>query len=126
MGSSLIPEETKCRLIRGSCRKDNNEAEWLALFLGLVLIKKENTNKIIVFGDSKQIIQKVRNGRNVGATNCSRLYNRIIGMSSNLQVTYYHILRQKNSLAEKMANKGVKNKIAFVSIRDQTFLKHVP
>ena len=110
----------------GLGRKTNNEAEWLALFLGIVLVQKENINKIIVFGDSKQFIQKMRNGRNVVATNCNRLYNQIIGMISNLQVTYYHILRQKNSLAEKMDNKGVKNKIGIVSIRDQTLLKHVP
>ena len=81
---------------------------------------------IIVFGDSKQIIQKMSNGRIDGATNCSCLHKRIIKMSSNLQVTYYHILRQNNSLADKMANKGVKNKIGIVSIGDQVFQTRVP
>ena len=34
--------------------KTNNKAEWLSLYLGLELVKKENIRKIIVFGDSKK------------------------------------------------------------------------
>ena len=68
----------------GIGRKTNNEAEWLTLLLGIDLIKKENINKIIVFGDSKQIIQKMRTNNNTGATNCCRLYNCIVRLSSNL------------------------------------------
>ena len=40
----------------GIGRKTNNEVKWLALFLGIDLVQKENINRIIVFGDSKQII----------------------------------------------------------------------
>ena len=43
-----------------------------------------------------------------------------------LQVSYFHILRQNNILAEKMANKGVKNKIGEISIKDQILHTHVP
>ena len=43
----------------GIRRKTNNEAEWKAPYLGLELVKKENIRKIIVFGDSKQINQKM-------------------------------------------------------------------
>ena len=93
--------------------------------LGIDLVQKENINRVIVFGDSKQIIQKVRNGHIDGAINCSHLHKRIIKMSSSLEISYYHILRKNNSLADKMANKGVKNKIGIVSIREQVFLKHV-
>ena len=81
---------------------------------------------IIVFGDSRKIIHKIRSGRIDGAANYSRLHKRITKISSNLQVTYYHILRQNNSMADKMANKGVKNKLGIVSIRDKTYYKHVP
>ena len=90
------------------------------------LVKKENINKIIVFWDSKQIIQKMRNGYNFSATNYKLLYECIIRLSSNLQVTYFHNLRHNNSLVDKMENKGVKNKIGIVSIREQTLHMHVP
>ena len=43
----------------GIGQKTNNKAEWLALYLGMELVKNENIRKIIVFGDSKQIIQKM-------------------------------------------------------------------
>ena len=68
----------------------------------------------------------MRNGYIDGAINCSCLHKRIINMSSNLQISYYYILMQNNNLADKMANKGVKNKIGIVSIRDQVYQKHVP
>ena len=90
------------------------------------LVKKENIIKVIVFGDSKQIIHKMRKGYKSGATNCKKLYKRIIRISTTLHVTYYHILRKNNGLVDKMANHGVKNKLGIVSIRDQNHHKHVP
>ena len=68
----------------------------------------------------------MRSERIVGATNCGCLSKRITKINSNLQVTYYHILRKNNSMADKMANKGVKNKLGIVSIREKTYYKHVP
>ena len=110
----------------GIGKKNNNEAEWLSLYLGLELVKKENIKKIIVFGDSKQIIQKMRKGYNSCATNCKRLYEHIRKMGTTLHDTYYQILRKKNGLADKMENQGVKNKLGIVSIRDQHHHKNVP
>ena len=47
-------------------------------------------------------------------------------MSSNLEVIYFHILQKNNGLANNMENRGVKNKMGIVSIRDQNHFKHVP
>ena len=110
----------------GIGRKTNNEDEWLALYLGMELVKKENIRKVIVFGDSKQIIQKMRKGYNSGAANYKRLYERISKMCTTLHVIYYHILRKNNGLADKMADQGVKNKLGIVSIRDKHHHKYVP
>ena len=90
------------------------------------LAKKENIRNIVVFGDSKQIIQKMRKGYNSGATNCKRLYEHISRMSITLHATFLHILRNNTSLVNKMENQGVKNKLGIVLIRYQHHHKHVP
>ena len=51
----------------GLIQKTNNEAEWLALFFGPELANQLKITKIIVLGDSKQVIHKMINGYNKGA-----------------------------------------------------------
>ena len=48
----------------GLDRKTNNEEEWLSLYYGMNLLRKLNITKIIVLGDSKQVIHKMNNGNN--------------------------------------------------------------
>ena len=47
--------------------RSNNEAEWISLILGLEQAWKSNISKITVFGDSRQVIQKVRSDYNHGS-----------------------------------------------------------
>ena len=62
-----------------------------------------------------------------GAANCRRIYDRIFRLTSNLQVTYFHILRGNNTKADKFANQGVKNKLGIVTIKGQNNIyKYVP
>ena len=61
----------------GLGRKTNNEAEWLALFFGLELARQLKITKIVVLGDSKQVIHKMNNGYNKGAIKIRIIYERI-------------------------------------------------
>ena len=90
------------------------------------IVKKENIRKIVVFGDSKQIIQKMRKGYNLGAANCKRLYNHISINNNTLHTAYYHILRKDNAFADKMEDQRTKYNLGIVSIRDQKHYKYVP
>ena len=42
----------------GIGHRPNNESEWLSLFLGLELAGWNTITKLILFGDSKQVILK--------------------------------------------------------------------
>ena len=58
----------------GLGRKTKNEAELIALFFGMNLLRKLNITKIMVFGDSKQVIQKMNNESSRGIVKTIRIY----------------------------------------------------
>ena len=97
----------------GLGRKTNNEVEWVALFFRLELAKQLNITKIIVLGDSKQVVYKMINGYNKGVVKIRRINERIQQVTANTQVSYIHILRGNNSEANKLANQGAKLKMGF-------------
>ena len=91
------------------------------------LVGQNNIAKLIVYGDAKKVIQKMRTDYKRGTTICRRIYDRIPFLNSDLQATYFHILKGNNTIANKLTNQGVKNKLGIVSIRCQpNFQNHVP
>ena len=101
----------------GLGRKTNNEAEWLALFSRLELMKQLNITKIIVLGDSKQVIYKMINLYNKGAVKIRRIYDCIRQVTTNAQDSCLHILRGNNSETYKLANQGAKLKMGFSKVK---------
>ena len=67
----------------------------------------------------------MKKGHNHGVVNCKILYERVSRNNTTLNATYYHILRKNNAFADKMENKGTKNNLGIVSIRDQQHYKYV-
>ena len=111
----------------GIRHKFNHEAEWLSLYLGLELAGWNNIAKIIVFGDPKHVIQKMRKGYNHGVVNCKRMYDRICCNNLALHASYYHILGGNNFIVDKLANQGVKKILGLVSIKGHhNYHKHIP
>ena len=76
--------------------KMNNELEWLALYHGLELIDWGSTSKLLIFGDSRQIIQKMQLGYSKGTIRCKNNYDRITLLNIPPQVLFLHILKEKN------------------------------
>ena len=52
--------------------KMKNEAEWLALYHGLDLIDWGSTSKLLSFGDSRQVIQKMQSRYSKGSIGCKK------------------------------------------------------
>ena len=103
--------------------KTNNEVEWIAFFFRLELVKQLNITKIIVLGDSKQVIYKMINDYNKGAIKIKRIYECIRQVTANAQVSYLHILWGNNSETNKMENQGVKLKMASTKVEGN--LNHI-
>ena len=89
----------------GLGNRTNNEAEWLALLQGLLLLQAKNYRKVLIFGDSKHVISKLVNGYTSGAIKCRRLYNKVKTLMHHF-FEPMHILRINNSAADAMANIG--------------------
>ena len=81
------------------------------------LLKQLNITKIIVFGDSKQVIHKMNNGNNRGMVKIKRIYERIQQVAREVQVSYIHILRGNNSEVDKLENQGAKLRIGSTKVK---------
>ena len=91
------------------------------------LVRKLNIAKVIVIGDSKQVIQKMNKGNSRGMIKTKRIYERIQHISGEVQATYIHILRGNNSEADKLANQGVKLGMGSIKVKGTlTNLFYVP
>ena len=83
-------------------------AEAYGLWQGIKLLRKNGVDEVLVFGDSRLLIQalirgcKGKNERNV------RLINRIRAKAKLFRsIKFYHILRELNVLADLAANKSM-------------------
>ena len=88
-------------------------------FFGLDLVRKKNITNVIVLGDLKQVIQKMRSGYSQGVVRIRRIYDLVCHLSVNLQITYFHILRGNNFEANNLANQGAKLEMGLALIKDQ-------
>ena len=72
------------------------------------LVRKLNIAKIIVIGDSRQVIQKMNNGSNRGMIKYKIIYERIQHIFGETQASYIDIQRGNNAEVDKLTNQGVK------------------
>ena len=81
------------------------------------LIRQHKIAKIIVIGDSKQVIHKMNNGYNKGMVKIKRIYECVQQVIAEVQVSYIHILRGNNSEADKLENQGAKLRIGSTKVK---------
>ena len=107
--------------------KTNNEAEWLALLQGLEMIDAKSITRLIILGDSRQVILKMKTGYPTGSIKCRRLHSRIHQLHLPDNIEYYHILRENNAKADIMANKGASLSQGSIILNgEETSYKHIP
>lgn len=85
----------------------NNVAEYLALFAGLKACKDNNIKNLMVYGDSKLVIEQVNGNWNVKSENLKPIYNEIKELLDNYKfdhIEFNHILRKYNKRADELAN----------------------
>ena len=83
------------------------QAEALALFQGLKILKELSINEANVIGDSQIVINAMVSNSLVLDLNLSRLITRIKGLENTFQnLKYYHVLRTHNKEADIEANKA--------------------
>lgn len=102
--------------------KTNNQAEYLALAIGLHLIlKKDNHPKSVqIYSDSELLVKQMHGSYRVKNPNLLKIKTLIDDMLQDVNYKIKHVLRAKNKTADAMANEGIdkKNKIpeSFLSL----------
>ena len=86
----------------------NNMAEAYGLWQGIKQLLVKKVDEVMVFGDSRIIIQAMNGGRKADNIRIDRLTRRIRSIIKLFRnVSFYHILRDLNGLADNAANKAI-------------------
>ena len=103
-------------------KRTNNEAEYLALLIGIFLVKKEGKpgDKIHVFSDSLLLVKQMNGEYRVKKPELQILHGLIKEHATPFSCTFKHVYRENNVQADALANAGVDTKtqlpLSFVSL----------
>ena len=105
-------EETK--IITTGCKfigvNTNNYAEYMGMIFGLQKALELNISSLIVKGDSMLVIKQMLKQYSVKAPNLIPLYNYANNFLNGFEdIKFYHIKRNLNTLADKLANQAMNN-----------------
>lgn len=94
--------------------KTNNEAEYLALIIGVYFLKAEVQpgDRVRIVSDSELLIKQMRGEYRVRKEELKKLYLAATQESSFFSPQFEHVLREKNVHADALANEGVDKKIS--------------
>ena len=87
------------------------------LFFGVNLAKQLNISEIIVLGDSKHVIYQMNKGIFKGFIKNKRIYDYIRLVTTQMQVSYFHVLRGNNTKMNKLVNLGAKLKMGISNVK---------
>ena len=95
------------------CIRDSNEAEYSALIFGLKSLIKLSILNIVIYSDSELVVKQINGDYKVKNDRMKKLYNKTLSLLSSFQKwQLLHILRDKNTVADKLATNGrLKNNI---------------
>ena len=87
----------------------NNEAEYNALIMGLKSLLKLKLLNPVIYSDSELIVNQVNGEYRVKNDRMKLLHKQVISLLSNFETwSLIHVLRDKNKVADKLANEGRK------------------
>lgn len=94
--------------------KTNNQAEYIALLIGLFYAQQHLAihDKLIIISDSELLIKQLKGIYAVRNPILSQLYCRVQKRLAHFNFVLTHVLREKNTVADALANKGIDKKVA--------------
>jgi ribonuclease HI len=85
--------------------KTNNEAEYMALIMGLEMALEMGATEVTVYSDSQLLVRQLQGEYRVRSHRLKKLYERaadLISRFSKFQIV--HVEREENSEADRLAN----------------------
>jgi len=92
--------------------KTNNQAEYLALLLGLFFVKQQADAQdlIQILSDSQLLVRQLEGKYRVKSEHLQPMHRAALAIMRELNYDIAHILREGNTHADKMANVGIDKK----------------
>lgn len=93
--------------------KTNNQAEYLALLLGLYYAQRhmKPEEKILIHSDSELLVKQIHGHYAVKNSELRDLFECVNERLSRMNYAIRHILRKDNSVADKLANHGIDKRL---------------
>ena len=92
--------------------KTNNQAEYLALLIGLILtLPKIGSDHLQIVSDSLLLVNQLNGIYRVKNPELQILHHKALKLLANISYDVVHVLREKNKFADEMANFGIDNQI---------------
>lgn len=92
--------------------KTNNQAEYIALLLGLFFVKQflKSNDILIIKSDSELLVKQILGQYKIKNTELQKLHTLGLKFLKNLKYKIEHVLRAKNKEADEQANLAIDNK----------------
>ena len=93
--------------------KTNNQAEYLALLLGLFYARKHlKTGDVIhIISDSELLVRQLIGKYSVKNNILKKMHACAMALLKDHNYHFTHVLREHNKIADELANKGIEQKI---------------
>jgi ribonuclease HI len=85
----------------------NNVAEWTAVKLALEAVAKYQPKRIQAYMDSELVCRQLNGQYRVKNPDLIALYNRVKDLASGYSISYQHVYRADNKLADREVNKAL-------------------
>jgi ribonuclease HI len=94
--------------------KTNNQAEYLALILGLLLFQRHAigpNDMLLIISDSELMVKQLNGEYRVKNQDLRQLFDIVKKLLSKLHYNVAHAPREENCIADSLANKGIDHTI---------------
>lgn len=94
--------------------KTNNQAEYLALLLGLHILKPhvQSHDAVLIISDSLLLVRQIKGEYKIKNNELRQLHAVAIHLLHEMRYECCHVLREDNKVADAMANVGIDTKAA--------------
>lgn len=94
--------------------KTNNQAEYYALVYGLRVLRENMPrvkDQVTIYSDSELLVRQVKGIYKIKNQDLRNLYDDAIALLSGIEYKIEHVRREKNTVADDLANKAFDKKL---------------
>ncbi len=85
----------------------NNVAEYSALLVALKEAKKRGGKTLAIHADSELMVKQIQGKYRVRSPHLKKFHDDIMGLLKGFHYTIVHIRREKNKIADQLANEAI-------------------